>query len=107
MANAPDRRDLLPRTRTDPVDNPTEISTTPGEVAEYINNTIDRVSSASINEIEGLVAELCNIRDLMRSETERIQREVLDYVSETQAATTSTKIIADTLVQWKSNGSNQ
>ena len=60
------------------------------------------ISNVSVNEIEGLLAELCNIRDLLRAEAERIEREVAGYVSATQASVRSTKVIADSLVHWKS-----
>ena len=63
---------------------------------------IERVSGASVAEIERVMAELANVRDMLRSEGERVQREISGYASLSQAAMTSMKIIGDSLVQWKS-----
>ncbi len=80
--NAPDRQDFR-RKRSDPLEHSATLPRTPNQVAEDVKNTIDRISNASVNEIEGLLAELCNIRDLLRAEAERVQREVVGYVSVT------------------------
>ena len=63
---------------------------------------IERVSGASVTEIERVMAELARVRDMLRSEGERVQREISGYASLSQAAMTSMKIIGDSLVQWKS-----
>jgi hypothetical protein len=68
-----------------------------------VNSAIQRVAGASIVEIERVIAELTNVRDMLRSEGERIHREVAGYASLSQATTTSMKIIADSLAQWKSS----
>ena len=74
-----------------------------GETAvESINSVIERVSGASVVEIERVIAELSMVRDMLRSEGERVQREITGYASLSQAALTSMKIIADSLAQWKS-----
>ena len=73
-----------------------------GEQAENINSVIERVSGASVAEIDRVIAELTRVRDMLRSEGERVQREVAGYASLSQAAMTSMKIIADSVVQWKS-----
>jgi hypothetical protein len=74
-----------------------------GESAvENVSSVIDRVSRASVGEIERVMAELANVRDMLRGEGERVQREVSGYASLSQTAMTSMKIIGDSLVQWKS-----
>jgi hypothetical protein len=65
------------------------------------NSIIDRVSGASVNEIERVMSELAGVRDMLRSEGERVQREIAGYASLSQAAMTSMKIIADSLANWK------
>jgi hypothetical protein len=76
-----------------------------GEAAvDNINSVIDRVSGASVAEIERVMTELSSVRDMLRSEGERVQREISGYASLSQAAMTSMKIIADSLVHWKSQG---
>jgi hypothetical protein len=69
---------------------------------DNIGSVIDRVSRASVGEIERVMAELANLRDMLRSEGERVQREISSYASLSQTAMTSMKIIGDSLVQWKS-----
>ena len=69
---------------------------------DNVSSVIERVSSASVGEIERVMAELANARDMLRSEGERVQREISGYASLSQTAMTSMKIIGDSLVQWKS-----
>jgi hypothetical protein len=77
-----------------------------GETAvDSINSVIDRVSGAAVAEIERVMAELTTVRDMLRNEGERVQREISGYASLSQAAMTSMKIIGDSLVQWKSQSS--
>ena len=76
-----------------------------GEAAvDGINSIIERVAGASVSEIERVIAELAGVRDMLRSEGERVQREITGYASLSQAAMTSMKIIADSLAQWKTQG---
>ena len=52
---------------------------------ESINSVIERVSGASVAEIERVMAELANVRDMLRGEGERVQREIGGYASLSQA----------------------
>jgi hypothetical protein len=70
---------------------------------DSINSVIERVSGASVNEIERVMAELTQVRDMLRNEGDRVQREISGYASLSTAAMTSMKIIGDSLVQWKSH----
>jgi hypothetical protein len=65
------------------------------------NSLIQRVAGASVLEIEKLVAELQGLRDFLHSKADRVQREMTAYVHLTDAAMKSTKIIADSVSQWK------
>jgi hypothetical protein len=69
---------------------------------DNIGSVVDRVSRASVSEIERVMTELANVRDMLRGEGERVQREISSYASLSQTAMTSMKIIGDSLVQWKS-----
>jgi hypothetical protein len=69
------------------------------EAADNINALIQRVSGASLGEIERVITELSGIRDVLRSEGERVQREITGYATLSQAAMSSMKIIADSLAQ--------
>src|SRR5436190_642244 len=69
---------------------------------ESVNTVIERAATASVSEIERVMSELATVRDMLRNEGERVQREISGYASLSQAAMTSMKIIGDSLVQWKS-----
>jgi len=70
---------------------------------DNVTSVIDRVNGATVSEIERVMAELSQVRDMLRNEGERVQRELSGYASLSQAAMTSMKIIGDSLVQWKSH----
>jgi hypothetical protein len=69
--------------------------------AQQVNSLIQRVAGASVLEIEKLISELQGLRDFLRSEGDRVQREIAGYVQLSDAAMKSTKIIADSVMQWK------
>ncbi len=69
--------------------------------ANNLNSLIQRVSGMSVMEIDKLIAELQTLRDYLQNEGQRVQREVAEYAHMSQAATKSTKIIAESLAQWK------
>src|SRR5207244_11882589 len=66
-----------------------------------LNALIQRVSGTSVMEIEKLIAELQTLRDYLQNEGQRVQREITEYAHMSQAATKSTRIIAESLAQWK------
>ncbi len=88
------RRDvsMRSRTRTDGSDD---------AGVESVSNLIDRVSSASVGEIDRLIAELQGMREMLHREGERVRRELTGYAGLSQSAMTSMKIIADTLAEFK------
>ena len=67
---------------------------------ENISSLIQRVSASSVGEIDRVVTELNGVREMLRSEGERIQREITNYASLSQAAMASMKVITDSLAQW-------
>jgi actin-like ATPase involved in cell morphogenesis len=69
--------------------------------ARNINSVLQRVSAASVQEIDKLITELESSRDMLNSEAARVQRELVQYSTLTQAALQSTKIITESLTQWK------
>ncbi len=71
-------------------------------VSENLNSLIRRVSGASMEEIDRVILELQVVRDLLRNEGARVTREISGYASLSHAATTSMKVIADSLTQWRS-----
>ena len=70
-------------------------------VATNINALLQRVAGTSVQEIDKLITELQTLRDMLHSEAARVQREIVEYATLSQAALQSTKIIAESLTQWK------
>ena len=75
-------------------------------VTENLNNLIRRVSGASMEEIDRVISELQGVRDMLRAEGERVNREIAGYASLSHAAMTAMKVIGDSLNQWKSAPGN-
>jgi hypothetical protein len=70
-------------------------------VTNTISSLLQRVSGSSVQEIERLIGELQTLRDMLHSEGARVQREITQYANLSQAAMQSTKIIAESLTNWK------
>ena len=66
-----------------------------------VNSLIQRVAGTSLAEIENLISELENLRDLLHAEGQRVQREISGYAQLSQAAMKSTRMIAENVAQWK------
>lgn len=69
---------------------------------DNMNVLIRRVSGASMEEIDRVIVELQGVREMLRSEGERVGREIAGYASLSHAAMTAMKVIGDSLTQWKS-----
>jgi len=63
--------------------------------AEKIRSSVSRLTSSSINELEGLTSELNALQEFLKSETDRVQREV-------ESALAGLRIIIETISPWKS-----
>ena len=73
-------------------------------VANNITTLLQRVAGTSVQEIDRLIAELQTLRALLQEEGARVQRELAEYAHLSQSAMQSTKIIAESLAQWKKAG---
>jgi hypothetical protein len=71
-------------------------------VANNIGMLVQRVAGSSVHEIDRLITELHTLRELLQSEGARVQREIAEYAHLSNSAMQSTKIIAESLAQWKS-----
>ncbi|HZP69525.1 MAG TPA: hypothetical protein VFB29_06225 [Pseudolabrys sp.] len=96
------RRDVafLRRHRNDPEVPATE------PVIDNLNVLIRRVAGASMEEIDRVILELQGVREMLRTEGERVGREIAGYASLSHAAMTAMKVIGDSLTQWKSAPNN-
>jgi chemotaxis protein histidine kinase CheA len=70
-------------------------------VADNISSLLQRVSVSSVQEIDRLIGDLQVLRNRLHEEGERVQREIVEYATLSQAAMQSTKIIAESLTHWK------
>jgi hypothetical protein len=70
-------------------------------VASNINQLLQRVAGTSVQEIDRLITEMQTLRDALHSEAARVQSEIVQYSALTRAALESTKIIAESLTQFK------
>ena len=55
----------------------------------------------SVQEIDRLISDLQMLRNRLYEEGERVQREIVEYATLSQAAMQSTKIIAESISSWK------
>jgi hypothetical protein len=62
--------------------------------AERIRSSVARLTSSSINELEGLTLELNALQEFLKSETDRVQSEV-------ESALAGIRIIIETISPWK------
>jgi hypothetical protein len=92
------RRDVAPWRR-----RPTDVESP----SENMGNLVQRVAGASMSEIDNVILELQNVREILRKEGERVQREISGYANLSQAAMASMKIIAESMVQWRATMSQQ
>jgi ElaB/YqjD/DUF883 family membrane-anchored ribosome-binding protein len=88
------RRDVMTNREHQP-ENESEM------VANSINSVLQRATTTSVQEIDKLIAELQTLSDTLHSERARVQREIVQYSTLTRAALESTKIIAESLTQFK------
>jgi len=88
------RRDVAPMRKAQP-----DAGADPA--AGNLNSVIQRVSATSITEIEKLISELQTLRDFLQTEGQRVQRELAGYAHLSQAAMNSSRVIAESLAQWK------
>ena len=90
------RRDVTMRRQPDPLAG---VQADSG--SENLSSLIERVSAATVVEIDRVIGELQNIRSLLHSEGDRVRREITGYAGLSQSAVATMKVIADTLSQLK------
>lgn len=73
----------------------------PEALAGNVNTFIERIAGISLDEIERLISDLESMRDHLRAEGERVQREIAGYGQLSQTSVASARAIADSVTQWK------
>ena len=66
-----------------------------------ISSLIERLAGPSLTEIGSLISELESMREMLHAEGQRVQREISGYGQLSQAAMKSTRMIADSVSEWK------
>ena len=94
-------RELIRRDAAFPSRQRSEGDAAANAPAENINTLIQRVAAASTDEIDRLILELQGVRDMLRSEGERVSQAISGYASLSHASMTSMKVIGDNLKQWR------
>jgi len=79
-------------------------STPKSEADVEIAPLVQNLGTRSIAEIEKMIGELQEARDFVQAEGERVQREAEHYITLTQVASASVKIISDTVARWREAG---
>jgi chemotaxis protein histidine kinase CheA len=63
--------------------------------ANNLSNLLRRVSAHSAREIDNLIGELQTLRERLRSDGSRVERDIVEYAALSQSVIQLTKIIAD------------
>lgn len=74
-------------------------------VAANVTVLLQRLAGTSVQEIDRLIAELETLRDRLRTEGARVEREVNEYANLSNSAMHSTRIILESLASWKHSNS--
>jgi hypothetical protein len=89
------RRDVAPRRAR------SETPTAGDPAADHVNQLIGQVSGASMEQIDRVILELQGVREMLRTEGERVTREIAGFASLNHAANTAMRVVAESLTQWK------
>jgi hypothetical protein len=71
-------------------------------VANNIMSLLQRVAGTSVKDIDRLISELETLREILQEQGARVEHELTEYTHLSQSAMESTKIIAESLAQWRS-----
>ena len=69
--------------------------------ANNLSTLLRRVSGNSAREIDNLIGELRILRDKLQADSDRVEREIVEYASLSQSVIQLTKIISDGVTQVK------
>jgi hypothetical protein len=73
---------------------------------DNVSTLVQRVAGQSVREIDNVIDELQAVRDALRTEGERLRRDLNSYASMNQSAMASMKIIGESMSQWRSTLGN-
>jgi hypothetical protein len=99
------RRDLAARQWQPASESPAASEPRPAREGEVVSGQLDsmleRVAGTSVQDIDAVIAELKILRRTLHDEAARLERELIQYATLSQAALQSTKIIAESVANWR------
>lgn len=75
------------------------------DTAANVNSLVHRATS--LGELKGVIQELQRLHDFMQSEGERLEQEISEYARLSKSTTSSTRLIADSMLHWKKPGAQE
>ena len=72
-----------------------------GDEPNQFSAMMQRISGASVAEIDRLIGELQSVREFLLNDGQRLQRELTEYVRLNLGALESTRIVAESLTKMK------
>jgi hypothetical protein len=66
-----------------------------------ISELVWQMAGASLNELDEMIVNLSQLRDLLHAEGERLKREIFGYLQLNQVAIESTKLVVDNIAQYR------
>jgi hypothetical protein len=91
-------------TAADQVRPPLATNTSEELGIDDVGSLIQGIGTTSTAEFEKLIGKLQEARTYLESEGERIQREAVRYAQLSQTASSSVKIISETVAEWRKAG---
>lgn len=70
------------------------------DISGHVGTLLNRMAASSLQEIDELIFRLRQRREQLVSESERVQREIVEYATLSRSTLESTKIISETLAQY-------
>ena len=83
-----------------------EVGANENSVNSKLNALLRHLAGDTIEEIDRVIRDLENVRDMLRNEGERVEREIAGFSSLNQATAVAIKVISDSVKKWKGD-SNQ
>ena len=75
------------------------------DTAANVNSLVQRATT--LGEMKSVIQELQRLHDFMKDEGERLEHEISEYARLSKSTTSSTRLIADSMLHWKKPGSKE
>jgi hypothetical protein len=75
------------------------------DTAANVNSLVHRATS--LGELKSVIQELQRLHNFMQDEGQRLEQEIAEYARLSKSTTTSTRLIADSMLPWKKPGAKE